>query len=335
MTQPDHELAAALEAYDVAVSRSHEAPALAVIGGLLAAGVDPVRVLTDVVGRAQRRVGERWQSGAWSVAQEHAATAIAMASAEAVRRHIESVPPTRGRIVLACPEHEWHAVAAQILAGALQAQGWGVTLLGASTPAARLGRFLHDLGPDAAGVSCSVLRSLPAARGFIEASTQAGIPVIAGGVAFGPDSFRAHALGATGWAPDPVRAVEVLDSLPSVVSAAPPLPAAPLAEQSALDLAHDSLVSSVLEAWAGATRGLDGLGGTERDVVDQALQAVEATLLTGDRRTVGDARSWAGDVLRSRGLAEGGLLDLGSALARHLHQYPLAVEHLTASWPGR
>ena len=93
--------------------------------------------------------------------------------------------------MIACAEREWHAVPAMIVAGALRAEGWQITLLGASTPTARLSRYLQDLGPDVTAVSCSVAAGLPNARGFIEASTTAGIPVLAGGAAFGPDDRRA------------------------------------------------------------------------------------------------------------------------------------------------
>ena len=58
-----------------------------------------------------------------------------------------TLPPNlRGRIVIACAEHEWHALPAMLVSAALRSRGWHVTLLGASTPTARLNRYLQDLG---------------------------------------------------------------------------------------------------------------------------------------------------------------------------------------------
>ncbi|MDO3637326.1 cobalamin B12-binding domain-containing protein, partial [Mycolicibacterium arseniciresistens] len=268
----------ALNSYEDALSANDAVAATTLVTRLLADGADPVAVLTDVVATAQRTVGSRWQRGEWTVAEEHAATAIAVAATTAVAGHVRQVPVTHGRVLVACAEREWHALPAMIIACALRANGWDSTLLGAATTPLRLSQHLQDLGPDAIAVSCSVLASLPTTRRFIEAGTGAGVPVVVGGPAFGYDDVRATALGATAWAPDAHGAVAVLAGLPAVVPPATPLPADAVAEQSALDLDHRRLVAMLRDRWSptrevGAdSRVLEVAG----DALHQALHAVAA-----------------------------------------------------------
>jgi hypothetical protein len=236
--------------------------------------------------------------------------------------------------VVACAEHEWHALPAMLVSNALRTRGWNVTMLGASTPTARLNRYLQDLGPDVTAVSCSVPAGLPHSRGFIEASTTAGIPVLAGGAAFGPDARRASALGATAWAPDARRAVEVVEDLPRVVRAAAPLPPAVTVEQSALQVAHRTLLGAVSGQWAAATTAsadADDL----RDAVDQTLHAVSGTLLTGDERLLHETSAWVDGVLNARGFPGQAHGELGTHLLRELRDFPLSTQLLRDHWQPR
>lgn len=174
---------------------------------------------------------------------------------------------------------------------------------------------------------------LPHSRAFIEASTTAGIPVLAGGAAFGPDGRRASALGATAWAPDARTAVEVVEKLPLVVRAAAPLPAEVAVEHGSLLSGHRSLASSVEEAWAAyrdaGTEGQELL----HDVVDQALYGVGGTLLTGDPRLLVETSTWVRAVLEARGHPATAWSELGALLREALRDYPLAKGLLKQHWP--
>ncbi|WP_197382377.1 cobalamin B12-binding domain-containing protein [Mycolicibacterium mengxianglii] len=317
-----------LPAYDQALTTGNATAVTSAVHTLLDTGINPVQVLTGVIAAGQRAVGIHWQRGEWTVAQEHAATALAVAATEVVTERVRgSVPITHGSVLVACAEREWHALPAMIISCALRAHGWDSTLLGASTTPMRLNRALQDVGPEALAVSCSVLGSLPAGRHFIEAGTAAGVPVVVGGSAFGPDDLRARALGATAWARDAQEAVTAVAGLPTVVPPAPRLPAAAAAEQAALELDHQRLVAVLRRRWS-----LTASGGAElkaaREVADdalhQVLHAVWAVLLTGDPRPISETTIWVADVLHSRG-AEGELVDeLGQVVATSLGDFPLA-----------
>lgn len=315
-----------LRAYEKALTDNNATAAQALMAHLLDDGVDPVTILTDVVAAAQRSVGARWQRGEWTVAEEHAATAIAVSATQAVTRYVRRIPPTRGQVLVACAEREWHALPAMIIDCALRSDGWDSILLGPATSAGRLNQFLHDHGPVAVAVSCSVLGSLPATRRFIEASTAMGVPIVVGGPAFGYDDIRATALGATAWAPDAHGAVTAISRLPAVVAPAAPLPAAAVAEQA--DLAHDhrAVAAALRSSWSltSAPRPAPDIGSLADDVIGQLLHAVSAALLTGDRRPVPETMAWIADLMSTRGIDPAVVDELQIRAIAALGDYPLA-----------
>lgn len=320
-----------LRAYDAALARGDAAAVTGLVADLLEAGAEPVAVLTDVVAAAQREVGNRWQRGEWSVAEEHAATALAISATKVVAAHVRDVPVTRGSVLVACAEREWHALPAMIIDCALRAHGWDTTLLGASTNPLRLNQYLHDLGPEAVAVSCSVLGSLATCRRFIEATTASGVPILVGGPAFGGDDLRARALGATAWARDAHHAVVAMDGLPAVVAPATPLPSGPAAEQAALEEDHRRLVALLRERWSLAAAVttpdpdcLHSVIDIADDVLHQTLHAVSAALLTGDHRPLPETAEWVDDLLRTRGADQMMFDELVGVLVEAMRDYPLA-----------
>ena len=320
-----------LKAYDAALTRGDVATVTALVERLLTEGAEPISVLTDVVAATQREVGRRWERGEWSVAEEHAATATAIAATKVVAAHVRRTPVTRGSVVVACAEREWHALPAMMIDCALRANGWDTTLLGPSTNPLRLNQYLQDLGPEAVAVSCSVLGSLPTCRRLIEATTASGIPILVGGPAFGPDDQRARALGATAWARDAQGAILAMSDLPAVVAPAVPLPADAAAEQAALESDHRRLVALLRERWslvaAVTTPEVDCLHSVmdvADDVLHQILHAVSAALLTGDARVLPETAWWVGDLLRTRGADPTMIGELVEVLNQVMRDYPLA-----------
>ncbi|KMO73830.1 twin-arginine translocation pathway signal protein [Mycolicibacterium chubuense] len=293
---------------------------------LLDDGMDPVTVLTDVIAAVQRDNGERWQRGEWTVAEEHAATAMAVAATKAVSRHVRRAAPTRGRVLVACAEREWHALPAMIIDCTLRSDGWNTVLMGAATSPARLNQYLQDYGPEAVAVSCSMLGSLSATRRFIEASTAAGVPILVGGPAFGVDDVRAKALGATAWAADAQGALAAVADLPAVVPPAMPLPADAVAEQANLEHDHRLIVEGLAAGWSVTARALPDRADAEVaiDALNQLLHAVSAVLLTGDSRPVPETTAWIAEVVTTRGFDVAVVAELAEKASAALQGYPLA-----------
>ena len=89
----------------------------------------------DLVLPVMKAVGDGWECGEVSVAQEHLATQLVRSYLDALRR-----PPSVGgpQVWLACPPRELHDLPLLALALLLWDQGWEIRFFGASTP-------LHDL----------------------------------------------------------------------------------------------------------------------------------------------------------------------------------------------
>ncbi|PND57853.1 twin-arginine translocation pathway signal protein [Mycobacterium sp. ENV421] len=322
----------ALADYQHALASRNRAQATGVVTQLLTDGVDPLTILTDVIATSQREVGMRWQRAEWSVADEHAATAISVAATGAVAEHVNAIP-LRGRSVLvACAEREFHELPAMIIGCALRAHGWKTTVLGAATSPMRLSQHLVDHGHDAVAISCSVLGALPTTRRFIEAATGAGVPTLVGGPAFGYDDVRARALGATAWAPNAHSAVEAMDRLPTVAGVLPEISPAASAEQAQLDLHHRRIVEFLHERWSLTRESPPNtvFANLTRDTLNQALHALSAALLTGDPRPIAETAWWINDVLQARDADSASVAELADLLADSLDDFPLASELVRA-----
>ena len=311
----------ARESFTKALDAADRRVAVELVSALLDDGVDPLDVLLDLITPAQQVVGELWQSGEYTVAQEHAATAVSEAAVGTVGAWIPEPLEPLGYAVVACAEREWHALAARIVAEALRHLGWRTTYLGASTPAQHLAGYLHRLDPDVVAVSCSMPASLPAARRIIEAAAEAGIPTLAGGRAFGTGPARALALGASGWASSPREAADVLAQLRPVAEPVPALAHAGADEQAELLLRNRELAERVLTSWlaALAETGSDGLAGLDVEAdyaVDHALHALAAALLTDDVTVLHEGRDWLSTLLAARGCHRDAVPQLWAVLGR-------------------
>lgn len=144
------ELASALERFD-------ESAAQAVLDRLLG-GLSLDVVLRDVLVPYLHDLGDRWQRGEISVAQEHFASNV-------VRGRLMSLARGWGRgsgplAVLACAEDEQHDVPLLMFGLLLRTYGWRIDYLGADTPLASLVQAVREIAPVAVVVSGTTPGSL-------------------------------------------------------------------------------------------------------------------------------------------------------------------------------
>ncbi|MGW0971310.1 cobalamin B12-binding domain-containing protein [Streptomyces sp. NPDC002516] len=196
-----------------AVLQGDEHGAAAVVLDALESSADAETVLLDLIAPVQAKVGTEWAANRLTVAQEHTATAIheRVIAVLAHRPECRGETPDGPRVTVACVDGEWHALPARLLAEVLRLRGWRVDFLGAHVPTPHLIAHLHRTGPRAVALSSSIPTHLPTAHMAVTACQAAGVPVIAGGAAFGPDGRYARALGADAWAPDARGAAAVLE----------------------------------------------------------------------------------------------------------------------------
>ena len=147
------------------------------------------RTLATVIAPALEEVGRGWESGRFTVAQEHLVS-------ESVRARLERLLAdarggVRGRAVLACGPGERHELGVLMLAVLLRADGWQVAYLGADTP---LPDALSLAAQSGARLCClSVARAETLAE-LTEAAARVPVPrgvaVVLGGAAASADAAR-------------------------------------------------------------------------------------------------------------------------------------------------
>jgi methanogenic corrinoid protein MtbC1 len=287
---------------------------------LLAAGVDE-EILVDVVGDAQREVGALWQSDAWTISQEHAATAIA----ESVLATLDDARPpaeARGRVAMVAADGEWHVLPARLAAHAFERAGIHVRFLGGSIPPDDLVRTLPTSGVDGVAISVTLARNLPGAARTVAAAHAAGLPVVIGGQAVDP--ARAETLGAD------VHAAHPRDAVAGVLGWAQHGAPRPLARSSLQAGAAAGLRAARTELEADAFRELTRTARLDDDTdavqervladLDVHLAHLEAAVLLDDASVYAEAVGWLSSVLAARGaddLLELELAALEVVLAAH------------------
>ena len=288
------------------VGDGDEYGAVDVVTELLDDGVPPQRIMTEVIARTQARVGELWAANEWTIAREHAATAISERALAAVAARC-SVRPTRGRITIACVDGEWHALPVRILAEMLRLDGWRVDFLGASVPGPHLVTHLHQTGPDAVALSCMIPARLPRAHAAVTACRSAGVPVIAGGRGFGPGGRYAQKLGADAWAGTAQDAVERLarDWPPPIDD---PYATAYLGDDEYTYLVREraTLVGTALRRLSAAYPDVARYDQRQRDAtaedIGHIVDFLAAARYVGEPAIFGDFVDWTRAVLQARGV---------------------------------
>jgi MerR family transcriptional regulator, light-induced transcriptional regulator len=110
------------------------------------AGLSIAEVHTRVITPAMYWIGELWERGAVTVADEHVATAISdrvMASlhASAVSHRLDA----RDTVLVAAPQDEHHGLGARMVADVLEWGGFRVICLGTNVPSEALAATLRGL----------------------------------------------------------------------------------------------------------------------------------------------------------------------------------------------
>jgi methanogenic corrinoid protein MtbC1 len=301
---------ATLDAYLRLISDGDEYGAVGLVRDLVDTGVSPERVLLDVIAAAQRRVGDLWARNAWSVAREHAASAISERAVAAVAGRAE-VGPVRGRVTLACVEGEWHSLPLRILAEVLTLRGWRVTFLGASVPDPHLVTHLDQTTTDGVALSCALPARLPRAHAMIRACHSMGVPVLAGGRGFGLDGRRARALGADGWAPTADLAADrIADGWPApggpVGGPVTDLPHLADGEYARLVRGRAGFVAAAMARLDGAYGPMAAYDERQReataDDLAHILDFLAAALYVDDAALFTEFVDWTTDVLLARGV---------------------------------
>ena len=134
------QIAELAKAYADALIAGDEAAAEVVIREAMDAALSSAEIDDKVIAPAMWLVGEMWERGQLSVAEEHLATEITV-RVLALQREAQRVAQARPRhsVMLATTPGEQHIVALRMVGNLLREAGYHVLMLGAEVPAWSLG----------------------------------------------------------------------------------------------------------------------------------------------------------------------------------------------------
>lgn len=156
-------------------------------------------------------IGNLWEAGKISVAEEHLATAI-------VGRVMANIYPKfpkkkkKAKAIVSSSPNEYHELGGRIVADLLEMDGWDVYYLGANVPAQELIKLVNKTKPKIVAISVTMPFNIEKAAELIKKLKESKPPkpkIIVGGLAFNllPDLHKQ--VGADFWAPDAKKAVEI------------------------------------------------------------------------------------------------------------------------------
>lgn len=140
-----------------------DAPAVeAIVGEALSAGVAPTTIQVRVITQGMRRIGDMWEQGDLTIADEHLATGLSNRALLPLQEPLQVAPPrSRERVVLAGIEGQAHVLGLQMVADVLEGAGFEVFFLGADVPSTALYEFVAEHKPAIVGLTSTQVSDAP------------------------------------------------------------------------------------------------------------------------------------------------------------------------------
>lgn len=168
--------------------------AFRVASGAIEEGMTVPQLYQRVIAPAMYRVGELWEKGALTVADEHLATALTHRVLAALRPPLETEAEQAGpsveggRVMLAAVEGEQHALGLRMVADVLEDAGFCAIYLGADVPIDALLQAISSLSPDLLGLGVTMRELAPRLREVADAVRKAHprLGLLIGGQAASP-----------------------------------------------------------------------------------------------------------------------------------------------------
>jgi len=250
-------------------------------------------ILFDVLAPVQQELGRRWVQGDYSIPEEHAATAAVETLIASLGGSFD-LPEDGAPVVIACAEGETHTLSGRMITALLLFFGWRATFLGAGVPADELEAYLRDGSPQRLALTCSIPSNLRGARASIMAAHAAGVPVLAGGRAFGTDDRLARAVGADAWAADAREVPGLLESSEPDIAASERDAAVPSPDLPAILSRRLEIVSRAADRVAEATdpEVFAALGRRNWEDVTVLFDTLASSLTVADPAVLAGVAGW-------------------------------------------
>jgi methanogenic corrinoid protein MtbC1 len=141
--------------------------ALNVVEEAWRAGHNLVDIYADVFAQSLHRIGRLWELNKITVAQEHTATSITQYAIAAIYPRLVPAAVPRGAMVVTGVAGELHQIGANLVADAMEANGWTVRFLGTNLPHSSVLSAVQEISADVLCVSTTMVPSLPSAADLV------------------------------------------------------------------------------------------------------------------------------------------------------------------------
>lgn len=188
---------------------------------VIEAGIDPLEAVEKALVAGVLELGDRWINGEAFISDIIAAADAMKMGLSILKGEIAKRGGSisyRGRIVIGTVEGDIHDIGKSIVASLWEASGFEVIDLGIDVPPSKFVEAIKQYNPDIVGMSALMTTTMLKQRETIEAIKQAGlrdrVKIVVGGA---PTTEEwAREIGADGWAPDAISAVELVKKLLNV-----------------------------------------------------------------------------------------------------------------------
>lgn len=178
---------------------------------MLAGGASPKQVYLELFVPALQRVGQLWEQGKITVADEHRASGVTQRLVGRMGPLFRPRGPRVGTVIVGTPAGETHALPTALVADILRGEGFDVVDLGADVPAAAFAAYALGVeGLVGVAIVVTVARHQRNMGILLRTLRDAGVmaPFLVGGA--GVTEEQARALGADHWTPDADAVVRIL-----------------------------------------------------------------------------------------------------------------------------
>jgi methanogenic corrinoid protein MtbC1 len=176
--------------------------ALNIVEEALRAGHSHVDIYVNVFTESLHRVGKLWERNKISVAQEHIATSITQYAIAIIYPRLVPAAFHRGTMVVTGVSGELHQIGANLVADAMEANGWTVRFLGTNLPHSSVLAAVEESSADVLCISTTIVANLPSVRelvGTVRSKLSERAPkIVLGGAAYRLATQFAREVGATG-----------------------------------------------------------------------------------------------------------------------------------------
>jgi excisionase family DNA binding protein len=171
-----------------------EGGAWRIVDHAVAAGWDPHDIYLDLIGASMQEIGDRWEAGTVTVADEHRASVVASRVMGRLGAVQTAAPGrSRGSVIVGAAPGDRHALPSALLADLLRLRGVRVVDLGADTPPEHLAEAAGQEDRLLAVGICATTPLDPSSSEQVRRAVhlvqeRAGVPVLLGGRAVGSDA---------------------------------------------------------------------------------------------------------------------------------------------------